>query len=321
MTRNEWDKLTKVVVGIADDAKIPLLDPSLRLINYAHERYSYNIPTGDYPKQVIDEANEDLEILSNFLKGEGVEVFRPNIEVVPDYYNYCPRDTILTYEDCAIATPMSLMKRRNEWRAYTDIFDSMVVMPEPKYNQSLYNRNCLGNPDILALNDTEPCFDAANVLKANDDLYYLISNTGNKKGAEKLQEMFPKSKVHTIEGVYSYIHIDSTIALLREGLMLLNPSRVKSLDQLPEPLRKWDVIWAPEPVDIGHYPGYCNASTWVSINLLSVNPNLVVLEERQHNLRELLEKHNIECAMLPMRHARTLGGCFHCVTTDIERIS
>jgi hypothetical protein len=43
------------------------------------------------------------------------------------------------------------------------------------------------------------------------------------------------------------------------------------------------------------------------------------LEEHQHNLRIELEKHNIECAMLPMRHARTLGGCFHCVTVDLER--
>jgi N-dimethylarginine dimethylaminohydrolase len=319
-TRNEWDTLKKVVVGVADDARIPLLDPSIRLINYAHEKHSYNIPNGLYPKQVVEEANEDLETLSNFLTKEGVEVFRPNKECVPEYYNYCPRDTILTYNNNAIATPMSLVKRRNEWKAYSDIFDSMTVMDTPRNNQSLYNANCLGNPDVLALNDTEPCFDAANVLKANDDLYYLISNTGNKKGAEKLQELFPESNVHTIEGVYSYIHIDSTIALLREGLMLLNPARVKSVEQLPKPLRNWDVIWAPEPVDIGHYPGYCNASTWVSINLLSVNPNLVVLEERQHNLRELLEKHNIECAMLPMRHARTLGGCFHCVTVDIERI-
>ena len=85
MTRNEWDKLKKVVVGVADDAKIPLLDPSLRLINYAHEKHSYNIPTGDYPEQVIDEANEDLETLTNFLVSEGVEVVRPNVEVVPEY--------------------------------------------------------------------------------------------------------------------------------------------------------------------------------------------------------------------------------------------
>ena len=55
------------------------------------------------------------------------------------------------------------------------------------------------------------------------------------------------------------------------------------------------------------------------MNLLSINPNLVVLEERQEPLRKELEKYGIECAMLPMRHAITLGGCFHCVTVDLER--
>lgn len=115
------------------------------------------------------------------------------------------------------------------------------------------------------------------------------------------------------------MHIDSTIALLREGLMLLNPSRIKRIEQLPEFLQSWDIIWCPEPVDIGHYPGYCNMSTWVNMNLFSVSPNLVVLEENQHNLRKELEKKGIECAMLPMRHQRTLGGGFHCVTLDLIR--
>ena len=318
-SRNEWDTLKKVVVGIADDAKIPPLDKSLRLINYADKDNSYVIPHGPYPQQVIDEANEDLEILVTFLKSENVEVVRPDSSEVPNYYNYCPRDTILSYDDKLVAPPMSLLSRRDEWKAYVECLGMIHLMGQPLDSDKLYNDDCIGNPDILALNDTEPCFDAANVLKANDDLFYLISNTGNKSGAESLQQLYPNSKVHTIEGVYSYIHIDSTIALLREGLMLLNPSRVKSIEQLPKPLQSWDVIWAPEPVDIGHYPGYCNASTWVSVNLLSVNPNLVVLEENQHNLRLELEKHGIACAMLPMRHARTLGGCFHCVTTDIHR--
>jgi glycine amidinotransferase/scyllo-inosamine-4-phosphate amidinotransferase 1 len=101
--------------------------------------------------------------------------------------------------------------------------------------------------------------------------------------------------------------------------MLLNPSRVKNIEQLPKSLHNWDVIYCPNPYDIGHYPGYCNASPWININLLSINTNLVVLEENQHDTRKVLEKYNIECAMLPMRHARTLGGCFHCVSLDIER--
>lgn len=322
LNRNEWDPLKTVIVGIADDAKIPIADVSLRTVNYAHVKKFYQIPEGPYPQQVIDEANEDLEILSDFLRKEGVNVLRPDKNIVPKYYNYCPRDTVLVHDDLVLATPTALTSRREEWKAseqHLTSYGPVTVAPNPNTTE-LYNINCVGKANVLALNETEPCFDAANVLRANDDLYYLVSNTGNKKGAEYLQSLVPNKKVHQIKDVYSYIHIDSTIAFLREGLMLVNPERVRNVkDQLPRSLHDWDVIWAPTPVDIGHYKGLCNASTWVSVNLLSVNPNLVVLEEHQHNLRIELEKHGIECAMLPMRHARTLGGCFHCVTLDLER--
>jgi glycine amidinotransferase len=55
------------------------------------------------------------------------------------------------------------------------------------------------------------------------------------------------------------------------------------------------------------------------MNLLSINPNLVVLEENQEDLRKELAKHNIDCAMMPLRHSVTLGGSFHCATLDLER--
>lgn len=322
LSKNEWDPLRSVIVGIADNARIPESSISLRTVNYADLSFSeyLNVKHGLYPKQVIDEANEDLEKLCEFLREEDIEVFRP-LNNEPKYYNYCPRDTVLVHDDIILATPMALSSRRDEWRANKKHFDldKLIVAPLPE-NPDTYNSGCIGNTNVLALHEHEPIFDAANILRCNDDLFYLVSNTGNKKGAEYLQEIVgPSKRVHIIENVYSYIHLDSTIALLREGLMLLNPSRIKSVDQLPEVLHNWDVIWAPEPVDIGHYPGYCNASKWVSINLLSINPNLVVLEEHQENLRTELEKHKINCAMLPMRHARTLGGTFHCVTLDLVR--
>lgn len=321
-SKNEWDPLKSVIVGIADGAKIPPTNIGLRTVNYADLTFSeyLMVKHGNYPQQVIDEANEDLGILCEFLREQDIDVFRP-ISNDPNYYNYCPRDTVLIHDDIILATPMALSSRRDEWRASKKHFDldKLVVAPLPE-NLETYNSAAIGNPNVLALREHEPIFDAANILRCNDDLFYLVSNTGNKKGAEYLQEVVgPTKRVHTIENVYSYIHLDSTIALLREGLMLLNPSRIKSVDQLPEVLRNWDVIWAPEPVDIGHYPGYCNASKWISINLLSVNPNLVVLEEHQDNLRIELEKHGIDSAMLPMRHARTLGGTFHCVTLDLVR--
>ena len=322
LSKNEWDPLKSVIVGIANDAKIPKTNIGLRCVNYADLTFSeyLMVKHGRYPQQVIDEANEDLDRLCTFLREEEINVVRPDNND-PKYYNYCPRDTVLIHDDLILATPMALTDRRDEWRANKKYFDfnKLVVAPKPEHTDT-YNSGCLGNPNVLALHEHEPIFDAANILRANDDLFYLVSNTGNKKGAQYLQEVVgPSKRVHTIENVYSYIHLDSTIAFLREGLMLLNPARIKNVDQLPEVLRNWDVIWAPEPVDIGHYPGYCNASKWVSVNLLSINPNLVVLEEHQHDLALELKQHGIDSVMLPMRHARTLGGCFHCVTLDLVR--
>jgi len=323
LASNEWDSLKSTIVGDATNARIPKLDKSLRTVNYADVYDENKIVSGKYPDVVVKEANEDLEIFANFLKNEGIEVYHPIENAEPSYYNYCPRDGVLVHDDMILSAPQPLRARRNEEQFIEHHFlnlNTKYIKTNPELSDNLYNEGCVGNPDILALNELEPCFDAANVLRANDDLFYLVSNSGNKIGAEYLQEVVGlNKKVWTIEGVYSYMHLDSTIALLREGLMLLNPSRIKSKDQLPKPLQSWDVIWCPEPTDIGHYPGYNNASTWVSMNLFSLSPSRVVLEERQHNLRKELEKHNIECAMLPMRHARTLGGCFHCVTLDLIR--
>lgn len=322
LSKNEWDTLKTVIVGIADDARIPVLDPSLRIVNYADKKHINEIPhSGLYPQQVIDESNEDLEKFCDLLRKEDVNVLRPDRNISPKYYNYCPRDTVLVHDKKIIAAPMALAARTSEYLAMVDdleTYSEVIAAPEPDRSK-LYNVDCIGNPDILALNNTDPCFDAANILRANDQLFYLVSNSGNESGVQWLQNQFTDCKVYEVRDIYSYMHIDSTIAFLREGLMLVNPSRVKDIKQLPEYLWNWDVIYAPEPVDIGFYPGYCNASKWVSVNCFSINPNLVVVEEHQDNLRVELERHGLEVAMMPLRHARTLGGCFHCVTLDIER--
>lgn len=315
---NEWDPLKKVIVGRADYAKIPPLDISLRTVNYANILDPDDIPEGNYPQQVIDEANEDLGIFCKFLTDAGVEVVRPN-NVPTEYYNYCPRDLVVVHNDKSLAAPMALKSRDTEFMHIASHLSNLTVAPNPQ-DMELYNLNCVGDPEILALKEYYPKFDAANVLRANNDFLYLVSNSGNKAGAELLRNEF-NVNVHLLEGVYSYMHIDSTVAFLREGLMLLNPSRITDINLLPEPFRSWDYIMCPEPIETitDHYQGYCNSSKWINMNLLSINPNLAVIEENQHNLREELEKHNIECAMLPMRQQRTLGGGFHCVTLDLVR--
>ena len=318
ISNNEWDSLKKVVVGVADNAKIPEIDISVRTVNYSDKNESElkNVVIGPYPTEVVDQANEDLEVFCNFLTKEGVEVLRPN-KTDCGYYNYCPRDNVLHYKGMSLPTPMALKVRKDEYMSFQHHL-SNIKLVNYDHQESLYDLNCVGNDKVLATKEHYPAFDAANVLRANDKLLYLVSNSGNEKGAELLREIY-KVDVCLLQHVYSYMHIDSTVAFLRDGLMLINPSRIKSKDSLPTQFRNWDMIICPEPFDIGHFPGYCNASAWTGMNLFSVNPTLVALEEHQHDLRRELERHKINCAMLPMRHARTLGGCFHCVTLDLER--
>jgi glycine amidinotransferase/scyllo-inosamine-4-phosphate amidinotransferase 1 len=324
LSTNEWDPLEHVIIGDATGARIPNMDTSLRVINYSHVNDVSDIPVGLYPRQVIDEANQDLQSLCDFLASLDIKVDRPHPAPSPGYYNYCPRDNTFVFGDIVLETPMPLRARRGESHNLRHVFQNLDddfrwITINARNNDALYNLDSIGNPDVLALLETEAAFDAANIIRANDDVFYLVSNSGNHRGAELLQSLLPNQRVWPIQNLYSYMHIDSTITLLREGLMLLNPERVTSIDLLPPPLQSWDVIWCPDPGPVLHHPGYCNSSRWVAMNLLSVSPDLVLVESQQTELARVLNRHGIDTQLMPMRHCRTLGGSFHCVSLDIKR--
>jgi glycine amidinotransferase/scyllo-inosamine-4-phosphate amidinotransferase 1 len=326
---NEWDPLREVVVGSATGAQTPtVLDESLHSVDYGHlsdEDFS-RIVTGPYPAKVIEETNEDLDAFAEGLRKLGIRVHRPAPAdftertrtadwEVDGYYAYCPRDTILTIGSEAIETPMALRHRQTEARLYRHIVET-VRAPRPRLLDSLYDRSTLGVP---TLRNDEPVFDAANCLKLGHDVLFLISNTGNQAGADWLQQhLGPDYRVHPVRGVYAFVHIDSTIVPLREGLVLLCPERVRE-DNLPEVLRSWDKIWAPEPTPIACDPERAPASKWIALNCLSLSPEVVVVEKSQTGLMRELERHRIEPYPIRLRHMRTMSGGPHCVTLDLVR--
>lgn len=330
---NEWGKLRETFVGTIDNANMPTHGKDLHSINYANK---LNIPQnelGFFDQKVYDETYEDLENLVSVLKDAGVKVNRPNtidtqktisngLWETTQYYTFCPRDSVSVIGDLIIESPMSLRSRQYETYCFRDKFIEYmnegarwVSAPHPMLKDDSYQLEDLSK---LTLTEKEPVFDAANILKCNNDILYLVSNTGNKLGAKWLQNMLGSEyKVHILENMYSYAHLDSTIALLREGLCLLNPARVNE-DNIPEVLKGWDKIWSPPMVDIGYHKVE-RASTWIGINLLSVDENTVIVDNSQKELIKELKKYNIDTLDCRIRHARTLGGSFHCVTTDIER--
>jgi glycine amidinotransferase/scyllo-inosamine-4-phosphate amidinotransferase 1 len=335
--QSEYGKLKEIIVGSAKYARVPSVgDKCLHDIDYAHlsDGEFENRPSGYYPEQLIHETEEDLDNISKTLEDMGIKVHRP-VEYdfaqkrgnghweVDGYYNYCPRDSMLVVEDKVLATPMTLRHRQFESETCKPLIhpDHWIDLPKPKLLDEMYDRSDLSRPTLMA--GPEPVFDAANIIKSGYDFLYLVSNTGNKAGANFLQDYLrnnfdQKYKVHTAENVYAYIHIDTTFVFLREGLVLCNPSRVNE-QNLPDFLRNWDIVWAPEPYPTQVLEDWCPASPWLGMNILSIDSKTVMVEEHQTLLMRVLKKHGIDSIPVKMRHCRTFSGGPHCVTLDVVR--
>ena len=330
---NEWSRLRSVIVGRADNARVPIDDISLRAINYAGA--SRTIRSGPYPRHVIDEANEDLEQLCSVFAAAGVTVHRPEIPRTDvrhgatgwcsdGYYAFCPRDGLLVVGETIIETPMALRARYTDAFPYRHILQEAmldgarwIAAPKPLLPDDGYDEHA--DRDHKSLRNLEPVFDAANVLRADEDLLFLESNSGNALGAQWLQRTLGSPyRVHLLKGIYSYMHLDSTISLLRPGLALVNPERLSNAN-LPPALHSWRLLWCPSPVDIGYVEPYAHASTWIGMNLLMLDERTAIVERSQAPLIRLLEQEGITVVPVPMRHARTLGGAVHCVTVDLHR--
>lgn len=338
-SHNEWDKVEEIIVGTGLYCYAPSLDTGLNMefTNTSSPDGINNNPFyGNYPAKIIQETEEDINKFVEELNKLKITVRRPELPPMADFatpdwkcdrfFPYCPRDVLLVVGDRIIETPGPYRSRyfetisyRNLLAEYMDQGARWFSAPKPRLLDTIYDytRNANG----LKLNNDEPVFDAANVLRAGYDIFYQISDTGNEMGLKWLASMLGSEyTVHPISSdIYSSVHIDSTLCLLRPGLILANPERVKSLESLPKPLQSWKVIYAPDMVEYSYSEMEPISSKWLGMNLLMLAPDLAVVDAHQTPLIKLLEQHNINVLPLTLRHGRTLGGGFHCITLDVKR--
>ena len=334
---NEWDQLEEVIVGNPLNARFPTADLSTQLAEFP-DRPITEIPSGAFPQQIIEETQEDLEGLVKILEGLGIAVKRPQTWPhdakfstihweAQGYYNYCPRDVLLVIGDHIIETPNVIRSRAQETFSYRALLlDYMksgakwYSAPKPMLLDSLFEGADLNKP--IPRND-EPAFDAANVLRFGRDLIYLVSATGNELGGRWLHSILGEQfRLHFFKDVYYGSHIDSTLVGLRPGLVLANPARVND-ETLPKILRQWKVIYSPPMENTDRYNADYLAksigSDWIDMNVFSINPNLVVVDQNQPSLIRLLEREGLDVCPLRLRHSKMLGGGPHCVTLDVRR--
>ena len=290
LTNNEWDPLKSVVVGSSVFANRP-------------EGCHFE-ETGPYKNHICAQAAMDLERFANVLKHEGVKVHRPkdyDFVMGGGMYNYCPRDRLLIVGDTVFDCHMQYPCRDIEAKFLSVVTDNarrVVKVPRSEY--------------IM--------FDAANVLRLNDTLLYLVSPSATAEGAHWLAEQLPNHTVETTE-TYGGIHIDSTFIPVREGLVVVNKDRV-SEDRLPRVFKDWEILWlGKEHLKPKHrVPGTPKpfASNYIQFNFLMINPELAVTDDCPA-LKEALLTKGVYSYTIPFTHSTTLGGGHHCCSLDLYR--
>lgn len=298
-SHNEWEKLRQVVVGSAVNANWPKNDPVFAKESEKTLWKSSPVPSGPVSTQIIKETERDLDRLCDVLVDFGAEVFRPSeIDFVQTdgMYNYCPRDRLLIAGGTIVDPPMLYPCRNQEIEALKFVTDAAPTVHMPK------------NSDMV--------LDAANICRLGDTWLYLESPSGNTSAASWLQTHFPEISIEVCN-FYAGVHIDSTIVPLNDHTVMLNTSRITEKN-CPKIFDEWDKIWIDDCVARAFYR-YPYASKWIGMNCLSLDSNTVIVDNLQKNIIKLLEKKNFNVIPLELRHSRTLGGGFHCVTLDLWR--
>lgn len=302
-SKNEYSELKTVLVGSCKNHSWPSGDAAFdKMINSSTYQLIPAIST--LPQFILDEAEEDLEGLVEILNQLGIKTLRPQVKF--KHWAYSARDILLCAGAHIIECPTQFKSRKSEASLWSDLKTS-AKLSGVKWTES-----------FLPESKTDPCFDAANVCKFDNHLLYLVSSTGNREGAEWLQQQVGTDfEVVVWENVYAHAHIDSTVVSLNSNTVLFNADRVRE-DAVPDFLRSYTHIWVDDVVPRSFYK-FPFASKWIGLNLLSIDPETVIVDPIQLALIEQLKYNNFNVIEHALRHSRTFGGGHHCVTLDILR--
>ncbi|WP_326734457.1 amidinotransferase [Streptomyces sp. NBC_01022] len=335
----EWDPLREVVVGSLAGGVFPSWQESMtHTLPEAAWRICREEGGQPFPAAHLKAAEGELDTLAGILESEGVTVVRPDTVThqrpfrTPHWtsdgglYAGMPRDLLMVVGDTVIEAPMSWRCRYHEGDAFRTLLKSWfrrgarwMPAPRPQLLDELYRTpgdEASPDGDRWAVTEFEPVFDAADFLRFGEDIIVQRSHVTNEFGIDWVRRALgPEFTVSVVETNDPHaMHIDATFAPLAPGKLLANPERY-----IPHPLFEgWEILPAPAPALPPDWPMYF-CSPWVSMNVLSLDPETVVVERQEQPLIDALTAWGFRCVPVDFRHVYSFGGSFHCVTLDTVR--
>jgi glycine amidinotransferase len=344
-SHNEWDPLEEIIVGRLEGAVIPSNHPVVTCNIPGIAAWGQSITAGfRYPQLMLAPAQRELDGFVRLLESLGITVTRPAAIdhrrkfSTPDwssrgFCNTCPRDSMLVIGDEIIETPMAWPCRYFETHSYRTILKDYfrrgarwTSAPKPQLTDELFDPDFRlpekGGPVRYILTEFEPVFDAADFFRCGRDLFVTRSNVTNASGIEWLRRHLGETyRIHEIESrCPNPMHIDTTILPLGPGKLLINPEYIDP-DRLPDILKKWDILVAPEPNPITdrvlNITSLCGK--WLNMNILMIDEKRVIVDPHHSNMMRAMEKWGLEPIPCPFLHYAAFGGAFHCATLDVRR--
>lgn len=305
-------------------------------------------------QRYVEELNEDIAGIVHALEQLSVKVHRPmhldkdttsvqtpawKASVVPPLN---VRDIALIVGDEIIETAPMIRSRYFETQYLKPVFAEYFkqgarwsLMPRPwmtdaSFDLSYANSSSSAGGPTESIESPQPTafdvgyemmFDGAQCVRLGRDIIANVSTDNHAMACDWLERHLEgRFRIHRVYRL-SDSHIDSMLLALRPGKLLVRSKQVA--DFLPKELQNWDMIVAPLPAT-NNFPQYDKTdlvltSPYIDLNVLSVSPDTVLVNEACPELIRTLEQHKFTVVPVRHRHRRLFGGGFHCFTLDTVR--
>src|SRR5260370_6158455 len=301
---DEWSTLREVIVGSVAGYELHHLDVSFAMFYFENiyaplKKRTAVSGSGSHtvriPRAIVAEAQEDVAELAAALADFGATVFRPADLAAQGQIaspSWTSRSTpALNVRDQALILGSAILETAPHVRGrifendmlkpvfyrYFNAGSAWLSMPRPalangSLDPSYFDGSGLDIQVALELDDAqaiaglghEIIFDAAQCIRLGRDVLVNVANANHEMGYRWLRQVFGSQfRFHKVHRAADN-HIDSVLAPLRPGVMLLRAPGFLAL--LPPAMRRWDVIYPPEG-NGASFPGYGGDWLHLVINL------------------------------------------------------
>ena len=306
--------------------------------------------------RVIDETKEDLENLSNTLKKFGVEVHRPNMSETPDdlsaYRRKPPQQTrddmAIVGEGCFVANNLP------EYHyIFANIESDKMYYPERYMDYTDPSFTYELNIDQNNTPDQQRLLSTSFIHLLGKDIFWGTNTPGWKDSPilrhhkQLWESQGFRVNIQATEEMGG--HGDATWCILKPGVIVT----LHDLQNYAEKFPGWDILYLEDKywdqlspfrtmkkkvggkwwiqgeehndqlinyVEswLGNWVGYCEETVF-EVNMLSINQELVLVNNYNEQVFDFLKKHRIEPVVCTQRHRWFWDGGVHCLTQDLYR--